>query len=285
MEENKIILNEDFGITAAIFGLIALGGAIYVGGKYVSSSNYKQKMIPNDKGYFNPEMFVGEKFTITYFTGNEEPNELMDLYGLEKKTGWKSYKDEYGTYLKVVGSSSNESTDMRVYLPKKEWFAELKGKIRMISDSEGDGSLKHNNYGLCFYLKNPKNAIKTKIVRSDGTTFFGPPQNIYDPVNKTYSDDPSRGWAILDTFKQSGYFSLSPDVISQDVVESYDKKFLNHNQNIEEQVGMGIPMGGYDKLSSKAMEDKIKREALMMKTDISEEIITQRDIEIMNQNN
>ena len=283
MEENKINLNEDFGITAAIFGITALAGAAYVGGKYLGSSNYKQKMIPNDKGYFNPEMMVGEKFTITYFTGNEEPNELMDLYGLEQKTGWKSYKDEYGTYLKVVGSSDNESTDMRVYLPKKEWFAEFKGKIRMISDSEGDGSLKHNNYGLCFYLKNPKNAIKTKIVRSDGTTFFGPPQNIYDPVNKTYSDDPSRGWAILDTFKQSGYFSLSPDVISQDVVESYDKKFLNHNQNIEEQVGMGIPMGGYDKSGGKEIEDKIKRESVMMKTDISEEIITPLQWELQKQ--
>ena len=263
MKENKIILTEEPISTGTLIALgISLVGIGVVTGKYLSSSNYKQKMIPNDKGYFNSEMMVGEMFTITYFTGNEEPNELMDLYGLEKKTGWKSYKDEYGTYLKVVGSSSNESTDMRVYLPKKEWFSEFKGKIRMISDSEGDGSLKHNNYGLCFYLKNPKNAIKTKIVRSDGTTFFGPPQNIYDPVNKTYSDDPSRGWAILDTFKQSGYFSLSPDVISQDVVESYDKKFLNHNQNIEEQVGMGIPMGGYDEAGSKAIEKKIKREAL-----------------------
>ena len=269
MEENKINLNESLGI---IFGLIALSGAIYVGGKYVSSSNYKQKMIPNDKGYFNPEMFVGEKFTITYFTGNEEPNELMDLYALEKKTGWKSYKDEYGTYLKVVGSSDNESTDMRVYLPKKEWFAEFKGKIRMISDSEGDGSLKHNNYGLCFYLKNPKNAIKTKIVRSDGTTFFGPPQNIYDPVNKTYSDDPSRGWAILDTFKQSGYFSLSPDVISQDVVESHD-----YRNSIEEQYDfMGNsnvmqfdPTGLKQELASKALMDEKKNEISKKIEDIS----------------
>jgi hypothetical protein len=273
MEENKIILTEEPISTGALIALgIAVVGAIYVGGKYVSSSNYKQKMIPNDKGYFNPDMFVGEKFTITYFTGNEEPNELMDLYALEKKTGWKSYKDEYGTYFKVVGSSDNESTDMRVYLPKKEWFAEFKGKIRMISDSEGDGSLKHNNYGLCFYLKNPKNAIKTKIVRSDGTTFFGPPQNIYDPVNKTYSDDPSRGWAILDTFKQSGYFSLSPDVISQDVVESHD-----YRNSIEEQYDfMGNsnvmqfdPTGLKQELASKALMDEKKNEISKKIEDIS----------------
>lgn len=230
MEENKIILNEDFGITATIFGIAALIGAATVGGKYLASSHYNQKMVPNDKGYFNPEMMVGEFFNVIYFTGNEEPWELMDLYGLEKKTGWKSYKDEYGTYLKVVGSSDNESTDMRVYLPKKEWFGQFKGKIRMISDSEGVGGIKHNNYGLCFYLKNPKNSIKTKIVRPDGTTFFGPPQNMYDPINKTYSDDPSRGWAVLDTFKQSGYFSMGPDVISQDVAESYD-----YRNSIEEQ--------------------------------------------------
>ena len=128
MEENKIILNEDFGITATIFGLAALIGAATVGGKYLASSHYNQKMVPNDKGYFNPEMMVGEFFNVKYFTGNEEPWELMDLYGLEKKTGWKSYKDEYGTYLKVVGSSDNESTDMRVYLPKKNGLGNLKVK-------------------------------------------------------------------------------------------------------------------------------------------------------------
>lgn len=216
-EEKKEILNE--WIVPAIGGLLALIGAGTVGGAYASSSHYKQNMIPNDKGFFNPDMMVGEFFEIEEFTGNEQPWELMDLFGFEKSTGFKSYSDEYGTYLKIKGSSDSESTDLRVYLPKKEWFDQFKGKIRTIRDSEGVGSEKRNTYGLCFYLQTPKNAIKTKLVRPDGSVYFGPPQNMYDAETKTYTDDPSRGWAVLDTYKQSGYFKMGGDVISQDIVE------------------------------------------------------------------
>lgn len=228
-EEKKEILNE--WIVPAIAGVLALIGAGTVGGAYATSSHYKQNMVPNDKGFFNPDMMVGEFFEIEEFTGNEQPWELMDLFGFEKSTGFKSYNDEYGTYLKIKGSSDSESTDLRVYLPKKEWFDQFKGKIRTIRDSEGVGSEKRNTYGLCFYLQTPKNAIKTKLVRPDGSVYFGPPQNMYDAETKTYTDDPSRGWAVLDTYKQSGYFKMGGDVISQDIVDESNK----NKKTIEEQ--------------------------------------------------
>jgi hypothetical protein len=67
---------------------------------------------------------------------------------------------------------------------------------------------------LCFYLKEPKNAIKTKIIRPDRTEFFGPPQNYFNPDTGGYQDDPSRGWSVLETYRMSGYFSTKGDVLN-----------------------------------------------------------------------
>lgn len=238
LNENRTQLNEWVWFIPAIAGAIAAigGGTIY--SQKQSLSGEKQKMITTDKGFFVPEMYIGENFSITYFQGNEEPYELMDLDNLERKTGWKSYSDDYGTYLKVVGSSLEGNTDLRVYLPKKEWFDQFKGSIRTITDNSGVGSTKSNRYSLCFYLKNPKNAIKSKIVRPDGSEFFGPPQNMYDPETKQYVDEPSRGWAVLETFKRSGYFSMEGNV-NKDLVESVN------NSDIISEVGLSGE-GGYD---------------------------------------
>jgi len=213
INENKQQLNE---IAPFIWGAIALGTALggVLGYNALTKSHYDQKMVKTDKGFFEPEMYVGEFFKLTTFNGDEGVWDLMNVPQLEKSTGWKCYNDDYGYYLKINGSSINSDSDLRVYLPKKEWFDQFKGKIRTIRDAGNDSGGNSNTYGLCFYLREPKNAIKTKIIRPDGTEFFGPPQNYFNPDTGGYQDDPSRGWSVLETYRMSGYFSTKGDVLN-----------------------------------------------------------------------
>ena len=241
IKEDKQQLNEVVPVVLW-YGAVAVTGLLSaaLGYNALTKSHEDQKMVSTDKGYFNDEMWIGEKFKITYFDGSGEPYELMDVGMLEKKTGWKCYSDENGYYLKIKNSSIDSGTDLRVYLPKKEWFDQFKGSIRSITDYEGTGGSKEKNtYGLCFYLKSPQNAIKTRFERPDGTVFFGPPQNILDPVTKQYTDDPSRGWSVLDTYKMSGYFTTEGNVYGNNLVESSDKN------NVINEVGLSGE-GGYD---------------------------------------
>lgn len=233
LKENKQSINE---IAPLVWGAIVVGGALasYLGYNAATKSHEDQEMIKNDKGFFVDEMWVGENFKITYFTGSEEPYQLMSFPPNVK--GWEVFGDDYGAYIKIKGSSPNAENDLRVYLPKKEWFNQFKGKIKTITDYKA-GSEESNTYSLCFYLKNPQKAIKTKVLRPDGSTFFGPPDEALN-ISKTESiDDPSRGWAVLETYKQSGYFSMKGDVFS-DLAES---KTLPNNlvteSNIFEETG------------------------------------------------
>jgi hypothetical protein len=228
INEGKQQLNEIAPfVWAAIAGFTALGGAL--GYNAITKSHYDQKMIKTDKGFFEPEMYVGEFFKLTTFNGDEDVWDLMNVPQLEKSTGWKCYNDDYGYYLKINGSSINTDSDLRVYLPKKEWFDQFKGKIRTIRDAANNKGGDSNTYGLCFYLREPKNAIKTKILRPDGTEFFGPPQNYFNPETGGYQDDPSRGWAVLETYRMSGYFSTKGDVLNDTtpVVQQNENYKLN----------------------------------------------------------
>lgn len=249
INENKQQLNE---IGPFIWGAIVVGGilATALGYNAVTKSHYDQKMIKTDKGFFEPEMYVGEFFKLTTFSGNEDVWDLMNVTQLEKSTGWKCYFDDYGYYLKINGSSINSDSDLRVYLPKKEWFDQFKGKIRTITDAGNKSREDSNTYGLCFYLKEPKNSIKTKIIRTDGTEFFGPPQNYFNPETGGYQDDPSRGWSVLETYRMSGYFSTKGDVLNDITPVSQQ----NENYKLNE-----IDLA-YEPTRTQAQDDQILRD-------------------------
>jgi hypothetical protein len=201
----------------------AMGGTLAY--KYGRLSHEDQRMVEEKEGYFEPSMWVGEDFKIEYFQGNESVFMLMDVPYLEKVSGFKAYEDDNGVYLKQGGGNSGD--ELRLYLPKKEWFSQFTGKVKTITDAK-KGDDKNNTFSLCFYLKTPKNAIRVKTILPDGSEYVGPPKNIYDANTKQWVDDPSRGWDVLNIYKQSGYFKMGGDVFT-DIVKTNESHFSKKN--------------------------------------------------------
>jgi len=211
-------------------------GATTLSYQYGRLSHEDQMMIETSDGYFEPKMYIGEKFKIEKFKGTEDVYELMYVDTLLKKNpSWGAFSDEYGIYLKIGGSSDFSQSDLRLYLPKKEWFNQFNGKIRKITDHK-EGETNSNTFTLCFYLSNPKDSIRVKTINPDGSEYVGPPQNMYDLEKKQYVDDPSRGWAVLNAYKQSGYFKMGGDVFT-DIVSTNESK--TNKDNLIFEVGAG----------------------------------------------
>lgn len=262
--KNNNNLNEDFGITAAIASAVAIVGGSIIGVNYATKSHEDQKMIETDKGFFEPKMYIGDQFIIRYYNGDEDAYEAMNLQNLKEEKGWEIYRDDYGDYIKIESQDERQFSmyggTVRLYLPKKEWFSQFKGKIKTISDAV-PGKTEHNIYSLCFYLKNPSQALKVRTTKPDGSEYFGPPQNIFDATTKTYVDDPSRGWEVLNNYKTSGYFQMGPDKLhpTKDVMKESHKLNEADMQGGTWETDPNIPSTVGTKKTDDTIDEKIKQ--------------------------
>ena len=73
--------------------------------------------------------------------------------------------------------------------------------------------------------------------------------------------DDSRGWDVYNKYKVSGYFSLEGNKIRKKVTTYESLLPQKQSKLFNEQVGMGVPMGGYDKYGGESMERKWKSES------------------------
>lgn len=165
---------------------------------------YRQNKIQAPGYYIDFE--AGSCFAVSYFEGNEQPYQLMNLKDIAKG-GVKT--DTNGDFF-FVDSSIGE---VKVYLPKKEFWQGTQGKVRsfMAFDScqtackfkkgeissgyeDGDGAFA-KQYAVMYQLVNPEKAYPSIEITQTG------------PV-ETKLDSIDRGWKFMDTnVMYSGYFT------------------------------------------------------------------------------
>ena len=176
---------------------------------------YRQNKV-QAPGYYT-DFEAGSCFAVSYFDGNEQPYQLMNL-GNIAKGGVKT--DANGDFF-FVDSSIGE---VKIYLPKKEFWQGTQGKVRsfMAFDScqtackfkkgeisggyeDGDGAFA-KQYAVMYQLANPEKAYP-----SIEMTQTGPVETTLDSVD--------RGWKFMDTnVLYSGYF-ITSDVNSTNRTE------------------------------------------------------------------
>jgi hypothetical protein len=176
---------------------------------------YRQNKV-QAPGYYT-DFEAGSCFAVSYFDGNEQPYQLMNL-GNIAKGGVKT--DANGDFF-FVDSSIGE---VKIYLPKKEFWQGTQGKVRsfMAFDScqtackfkkgeissgyeDGAGAFA-KQYAVMYQLANPEKAYP-----SIEMTQTGPVETTLDSVD--------RGWKFMDiNVLYSGYF-ITSDVNSTNRTE------------------------------------------------------------------
>lgn len=236
-------------ITAIAIITLVVGGGVFLY-KQQTLDHYDQQMEKYD-GFFT-ELALGEFFEIDWFTATENATTAMDLSYLKSKNDkLQIFKDQNGYYLKYEVSKTYGEA-VRLYLPKDAWFKQFEGSVKSFKDRESENSELLNKFSLLFYLRFPNLSIRTKQLDKNGKEFYGPMGG---------DTDDSRGWDVYNKYKVSGYFSLEGNKIRKKVT-TYESLLPQEQSNLfNEQVGMGIPMGGYSPYGGQEMERKWKRES------------------------
>ena len=236
-------------ITAIAIITLVVGGGVFLY-KQQTLDHYDQQMEKYD-GFFT-ELALGAFFEIDWFTATENAATAMDLSYLKSKNdNLQIFKDQNGYYLKYEVSNTYGEA-VRLYLPKDAWFKQFEGSVKSFKDRESENSELLNKFSLLFYLRFPNLSIRTKQLDKNGKEFYGPMGG---------DTDDSRGWDVYNKYKVSGYFSLEGNKIRKKVT-TYESLLPQEQSNLfNEQVGMGIPMGGYSPYGGQEMERKWKREA------------------------
>ena len=176
---------------------------------------YRQTFKPH-KGYFDNQMMLGECFDIVKFTANDNAVTSMNI------PNEKIFKDYIGYYIKGKTNSYGGSRDIRIYLPKDEFFKSLSDVVKSFTayPTCSDQKTKEGGrkYNLVYQLNDTSKAVINQVVDGNGISIE--------------DSDPARGW-IISQFggNQSGYFrgkseeygdgpeTLTNDILPQDFSE------------------------------------------------------------------
>ncbi len=85
------------------------------------------------KGYFDNNMMLGECFDIINFTTNDNALTSMNI------PKDKMFKDEIGYYIKGKTNAYGDSRDIRIYLPKDDFFRNLNGVVKWVEELQHTG--------------------------------------------------------------------------------------------------------------------------------------------------
>jgi hypothetical protein len=143
------------------------------------------------KGYFDNNMMLGECFDIINFTTNDNALTSMNI------PKDKMFKDEIGYYIKGKTNAYGDSRDIRIYLPKDDFFRNLNGVVKSFIAYQTCNDQKRKQggrkYNLVYQLTDPSKAVINQII--DGNGF------------QIIDGEVSRGWTISQFGgNQSGYF-------------------------------------------------------------------------------
>lgn len=144
------------------------------------------------------------------------------------------YLDEVNGYYFFA----DDSQQVRIYLPKDEFFKSLAGKVKSIvayktcrdaCSSKNSQPALENVYTLMYNLQDPKKAMLTSVMTPEGPIFQA-------------SEDISRGWQIdYSAVKDVGYFNIgnvvtndtvTPSNISELSLANYGKEFARSQFDI-----------------------------------------------------
>lgn len=200
---------------------------------------YKQSFQPH-KGYFDNQMMLGECFDVVKFTANDNAVTSMNI------PNEKIFKDYIGYYIKGKTNSYGGSRDIRIYLPKDEFFKSLSDVVKSFTayptcrdQKTKEGGRKYN---LVYQLNDTSKAVINQVVDGNGISIE--------------DSDPARGW-IISQFggSQSGYFrgkseeygdgpeTLTNDILPQDFseysLENYGEEYGRSSFDIWYDSGWG----------------------------------------------
>ena len=217
-------------------------------------------------GYFVPNMMVGECYEYSKINLSDPVWKIMGLEKMGFVPGEDLFEDEDGAYIKP-----DQSSPIRVYLPKKEWFKQFSNcifSIKKVNQCDKPNDNGNKIYTLLFQLKDPTLAIKTSQLTSEGLISAG---NI---------SSENRGWDLYSNFKSSGYFYInyvgniqeSKNNKNNMLLEVFDSEYEPYNvQQIKTDISEEIithhnllefDRAGEYKLQQKAAEYNRKQEAL-----------------------
>jgi hypothetical protein len=164
---------------------------------------YRQQAV-SAPGYYS-DFSLGECSAVEYFTGDETAIDCMDL------SDYDVFEDDQGQFITVKGSGA-ENVEVKVYLPTKEFFQQMTGKVKSFmafdtcstackfkqTGSSGIGMKQGENifgkYSLLYQLKNPSGAIGVTTITPEGPKMFG-------------LEGFNRGWELqTGLVMESGYF-------------------------------------------------------------------------------
>jgi hypothetical protein len=200
---------------------------------------YKQSFQPH-KGYFDNQMMLGECFDVVKFTANDNAVTSMNI------PNEKIFKDYIGYYIKGKTNSYGGSRDIRIYLPKDEFFKSLSDVVKSFTayPTCSDQKTKEGGrkYNLVYQLNDTSKAVINQVVDGNGISIE--------------DSDPARGW-IISQFggSQSGYFrgkseeygdgpeTLTNDILPQDFseysLENYGEEYGRSSFDIWYDSGWG----------------------------------------------
>lgn len=200
---------------------------------------YRQSFKPH-KGYFDNQMMLGECFDVVKFTANDNAVTSMNI------PNEKIFKDYIGYYIKGKTNSYGGSRDIRIYLPKDEFFKSLSDVVKSFTayptcrdQKTKEGGRKYN---LVYQLNDTSKAVINQVVDGSGISIE--------------DGDPARGWIISQFVgNQSGYFrgkseeygdgpeTLTNDILPQDFseysLENYGEEYGRSSFDIWYDSGWG----------------------------------------------
>jgi len=208
-------------------------------------------------GYFVPNMMVGECYEYSKINLSDPVWKIMGLEKMGFVPGEDLFEDEDGAYIKP-----DQSSPIRVYLPKKEWFKQFSNcifSIKKVDECDKPNAYENETYTLLFQLKDPTLAIKTSQLTSEGLISAG---NI---------SSENRGWDLYSNFKSSGYFFIknvgniqeSKNNKNNMLLEVFDSEYKpNHDQQIKTDISEEIITPLQWELQQQDLEYSRKKQAL-----------------------
>lgn len=179
----------------------------------------------------------------TLFNSLQDVMECWDfqLFDENSNAANSMYLGDQPIYLDSVNGYyffADESQQVRIYLPKDEFFKSMAGKVKSIiayntckeaCSSKNSNPVLSKLYTVLYNLKDPKKAMLTTIMTATG------------PVPED-SGDPSRGWAIdYSAVRSTGYFGVgeaigketfSPSDFTELSLENYGEQFARSQFDI-----------------------------------------------------
>jgi hypothetical protein len=209
--ENSIV-KEDFDDFAknVLIGPVAAAGLDYITDPSEPGDLFYRQKFSLYKGYFDPEMPLGEAFDIVYFT--KENANAIDAMNLDDED---VYEDKWGNYILGRTETYGQINEVKIYLPEPAFFSKLIGIVKSFTAYETleDQAAKRNpkQYTLMYQLIDATKALVTEIIGGTVET-------------TDINTDPSRGWAISPFGGgESGYFRYKQGSAEGSVYSLYNQ--------------------------------------------------------------